>query len=107
MKGEVGSTVLVKDSTNSVYVEKGILTSKNGKVVSGLQPDSKGYFYVKLKDASGNSSAETKVKSKRFETEEDSTEEEETEEIEPVSEYSYTINQTPQKKAAGLCAPLK
>ena len=96
VKGEVGSTVYVKYGTNSSYVDKCILASKSGIIISGLQPDSMGYYYVKLKDVSGNNSAETKLKSKYFvgKSDEEESEEEESSQIpenEVASEYSYKV----------------
>lgn len=64
VKGEVGSTVYIKYGTKSTYAAKGIITGKGGKLAVGLKPGKKGYYYVKLKDASGNTSAVTKLKSK-------------------------------------------
>lgn len=93
VKGEVGSAVYVKYGTKSAYTQKGIITSKSGKLVAGLKPDNKGYYYVKLKDASGNASAVTKVKSKYFKKPggSSSNPEDPMEPEVPTVEYSYTV----------------
>ncbi len=64
VKGEIGTAVYVKSGTDSKYTKKGYITSSSGLKVSSVIATIEGKYYVKLKDAAGNtSSATSKVSS--------------------------------------------
>ncbi|MCD8123840.1 MAG: hypothetical protein LUE23_02215 [Lachnospiraceae bacterium] len=59
VKGEIGAAVYVKSGTDSKYTKKGYITSSSGLKVSSVIATTEGYYYVKLKDAAGNTSSAT------------------------------------------------
>ncbi|MCI8280855.1 MAG: hypothetical protein HFI76_03960 [Lachnospiraceae bacterium] len=99
VKGELGSAVYVKYGTKASYTKKGFITSKNGKTISGLKPDSNGYYQVKLKDISGNTSSVKKIKSKYFKKKEETKDPVYTYEITPLlppfNSYFYVKTNNP------------
>lgn len=64
VQGELGSKVYVKSGKSKSYVKKGVIMSKTGLTISKITPDSKGNYYIKLKDEDGNTSPVQKLKSK-------------------------------------------
>ncbi len=109
IKGDLGSAVYIKYGTKDSFSREGIITGRKGIVISGLEPNRRGYYYVKLKDAGGNFGPVKKVKSDFFEEpddwdddwnddpeepakpEEPKQPEQPEKPEEPVVEYSYTI----------------
>ncbi|MCD8052454.1 MAG: hypothetical protein LUF00_00085 [Lachnospiraceae bacterium] len=59
VKGEIGTAVYVKSGTDSKYTKKGYITSSSGLKVSSVIATTEGKYYVKLKDAAGNTSSAT------------------------------------------------
>ncbi|MCD8329677.1 MAG: hypothetical protein LUC27_03170 [Lachnospiraceae bacterium] len=59
VKGEIGTAVYVKSGTDSKYTKKGYITSSSGLKVSSVIATIEGKYYVKLKDAAGNTSSAT------------------------------------------------
>ena len=64
VKGEVGATVYVRSGAKDVYEKSGLIRSSSGLVIKNHRPDREGCYYVKLQDASKNTSKVLTVRSK-------------------------------------------